>query len=50
MPAARRRRRIVFLALAAVYVGVLMMVGTRASFRQLPAEQPAGVASLAAAR
>jgi hypothetical protein len=50
MPATRHRRRTFMLVLATVYVVALVAVGTRASFRQLPAEQPAGVASLAAAR
>jgi hypothetical protein len=49
-PAARRRRRILMTALAAAYVLGLVAVGTNASFRELPAKQPAPVAALAAAR
>ena len=50
MPAARRRRRILMTALATAYVLGLVAVGTHASFRELPAEQPAAVPALAAAR
>jgi hypothetical protein len=50
MPAARSRRRIFMVALGTAYLLALVAVGTSASFRDLPAAQPAAVASLAAAR